>query len=139
MQERYLIAGVIIIIVIGIFVIISNSYERSGESNNEFDNDSVIVRNQEISLICEMDSECTIINKEAGYRSCWSDRCARVDYSLDRYIAVNIESFEKYRESEIKFRPSNEECGLAPGCPITLININFDAKCVNGRCKKIPR
>ena len=109
------------------------------EKNSGFKEDNIIIQNHSISLICEIDSECIIVNREMSYRGCWPGACAQVDYSLDKYIGVNKESYEKYKESELKFRPSMEKCGLRPGCPTSLINGNFDVKCVNEQCKKIPK
>ena len=136
MKKRYIF--IVVILIVAVFLI-SNYLKKSDKNNNEADNYKVIIGNQEISLICKIDTDCTIINKEMGYRSCWPGACEQADYSLNKYIAVNKESFKIYRESELKFRPSNEECGPMPGCPTAIINIDFDAKCVNERCKKISR
>src|SRR3989338_2022631 len=94
---------------------------------------------EEISLECNLDNDCVLINKDLDYRSCRSYRCGIIDYSQDNYIAVNKESFEFFKMSELKFRPFDEECGPAPECPSRIINDNFVAKCINNLCKKLPR
>ena len=139
MKKSYIFLGIFLIILITIFIIFLSYQKEVIEGKSSMDDDNIIIGNQSISLVCDIDIDCIIVDKEMSYRSCWPGACAQVDYSLDNYIGVNKESYEKYKESELKFRPSVEKCGLMPGCPISLINMNFDAKCVNERCKKIPK
>jgi len=98
-----------------------------------------IKQSTEISTSCNTSNDCTIINKEINYRSCWPGRCELVDYSLERYISVNKDSFQEFRNSEIKFRPSEAECYPAPGCNIAIINENFESLCTNNSCTKSPK
>ena len=139
MKKSYIFFGIFFIILITTIPIFLISQKNAAERNDDFNKDNVIIKNQRISLVCNIDNDCVIIDKDINYRVCWPGACEKVDYSLDKYIAVNEESYEKYKESESKFRPSIEECGPMPGCPTWNININFDAKCLNQQCKKIPR
>ncbi len=90
----------------------------------------------ELSVYCKVDDDCILINKELDYRLCWRDACKGVDYSLDKYIAVNKLSGEEFIG---KNRPTEERCGPAPACPSFIINDNFVAKCIDNICKKVPK
>jgi uncharacterized protein YbdZ (MbtH family) len=100
----------------------------------------IFIQNKEVSISCNSDEDCILVNKEINYRSCWPGSCEIVDYSLEKYVAVNKNSFEEFRKSEAKFRPSAKECGPAPLCPVFFKKINriFKAKCVDHICKKTP-
>lgn len=135
-----ILVGIGILVLIGVIGIVKEILEENVNVNvDSAEGENITIQNQSVSLLCESDSDCTIINSEVNYQSCWPGACEQVDYSFDRYVAVNKVSFEKYKESELKFRPSNEKCGLGPECPVSFINENFDAKCVGGKCQKVPQ
>jgi hypothetical protein len=106
----------------------------NGERNVSSNNQTVTIEGQEVSLSCKTDSDCVLINKNNGFSCCWAGACDVVDYSLDEYVSVNSSSFYNFRQ---EFCPSENECGPSPGCPTTMINDNFKAKCVNSLCVKI--
>lgn len=106
------------------------------KEKDEGDNKFIEVNGKKISISCNSDSDCRLINKNLGFRCCWSGACGSVDYSLDKYISVNVKSFLELRDKNC---PSEETCGPAPGCPTQIINNNFAAKCVNNICQKIPK
>lgn len=61
--------------------------------------------------------------------------CEEIDYSLSRYVAVNQDSFDDFKEI---VSPSRDECGPQPLCPIKIINDNYTARCMDNICKKVP-
>jgi hypothetical protein len=145
-MKRGMVIGIIVVLVLmgvafylGYLFSIDDGVEPPIDDSGDGDN-YVEMNGVKVSTSCDDDGDCTIVNKELNYRSCFPGICERVDYSLDRFVAVNIESFDIYKESELKFRPTNEECGVVtPLCPASNINTNFDAKCINDLCKKIAR
>lgn len=92
-----------------------------------------------INTQCSIDDDCTLINKDINYQACWPGRCETIDYLLDKYIAVNKKAFEEFRLQEANSRPSDEECGPAPLCPVQLLNDNFIAKCIDNVCQKVSK
>ena len=123
----------------------SSNTNKKGDINQEqniFDN-TLTIKEQVVSLKCNSDEECILINKDLGFSCCWEGACEEIDYSLDRYVAVNQDSFHSLRIKECPWVEDKakryEKCGPAPGCPVALINDNFVAKCVNNICTKAPK
>ena len=85
---------------------------------------------------CQEDADCQLIDQELGWSCCWAGRCAQVDYSLNRYLAVNKDWFEK--ESAKRCPPKNG-CGPAPMCASRFINTSFEARCLNTLCQKVAK
>jgi|GEM_PF-4673618 len=121
------------------------------ESKCTFTPEEIPIDFNQISINCSADDDCMLINKELGFRCCWAGACEEIDYSLDKYISVNKESFLKLRTenclegdvwqattSEEKIR-EDEVCGPPPLCPTRIINDNFIAQCVNNTCQKVPK
>ena len=75
---------------------------------------------------CTQDEECMLIDNTLGLSCCYAGACAIIDYSEEKWIAVNKEWFEQQHQ---QYCPSEEECGPAPLCPIQSKNENFRAKC----------
>ncbi len=67
---------------------------------------------------------------------CHAGACGIVDYSKDNYIAVNKESFEEYGSAESSLRPSAEDCGPEPLCPVGIAQGGYEAGCVGQLCQK---
>lgn len=107
----------------------------SGCAQNETKNGTVEIQGHEISMECEADKDCVLVNKQLNYSSCWPGVCEEIDYSLPKYVAVNEESFEDFKG--IVSSPG-DECGPQPLCPIKIINDNFTARCMDNICKKVP-
>tara|TARA_Y100000310_G_C20700757_1_gene829637 strand:- start:5903 stop:6400 length:498 start_codon:yes stop_codon:yes gene_type:complete len=92
---------------------------------------------------CQVDKDCTLVNLEHGFGCCWIGSCDRIDYSLDKWAAINKEWFSLQQKDNC---PSKEpkgsavvgECGPAPGCASEIINDKFKAACVESLCVKIP-
>jgi hypothetical protein len=90
----------------------------------------------EISNVsCKIDEDCQLINKDHGFSCCWEGACVPIDYSLDKWIAVNKYWFSEQRAENC---PPIDECGPSPMCIPRIINENFKTQCVNKICQKIP-
>lgn len=87
-------------------------------------------------LDCLIDGDCEMINKELNLSCCFAGVCEEIDYSLDKWIAVNKNWI---REERNKNCPSMEECGPSPACSVAPISDNFKAKCVDRVCKKVQK
>lgn len=90
---------------------------------------------------CTSDEECIIINSLNECPYCdRDDICGEIDYSKSKYIAVNSELLSNWQAENC---PSKEECleryGPLQMCPVTEINVNFEAKCVDNICEKLPK
>lgn len=90
-----------------------------------------------ISTQCQYDDECALMDSALDYRSCWPGACVEVDYSSEKFVAVNKTAFEQFRQEEERFRPSN--CGPPPGCPVSFKPTNFFARCIENICLKIQQ
>lgn len=101
----------------------------------------------EVSLECEVDEDCVLIDQRLGLACCWAGACDTIDYSHISYIAVNRASFEMSREEHCPpdtegFAPEaltqkERGCGPMPACPApSVIDDRFAASCVEGFCKK---
>ena len=102
----------------------------------------------EVSVECEVDRDCVLIDQRLGLSCCWARTCEAIDYSKASYIAVNEVSFEASRE---EYCPLDTEeyapealtqkergCGPMPGCPTPpVINDRFVAACIEGLCEKV--
>ena len=84
---------------------------------------------------CQKDEDCQLMNQALGYGCCWAGACEAIDYSLDKWVAVNANWFNEQRRQNC---PSSEECGPAPLCDARAINENYAARCVQGKCQKAP-
>ncbi len=82
---------------------------------------------------CETDDDCRLVNAELGFSCCWAGACEQIDYSLEKWVAVNKDWYESERE---KHCPS--DCGPAPGCAVRAVNENFTAVCSESICEKVP-
>ena len=56
-----------------------------------------MIQNKEVSIQCNSDDDCFLINKETGLGCCWESACESIEYSLDKYIAVNRDLFFEMR------------------------------------------
>jgi hypothetical protein len=83
---------------------------------------------------CSRDEDCQLVNKNHGFSCCWEGACEPIDYSLDKWIAVNNNWFSEQRAENC---PTIDKCGPAPMCASKPINENFEAQCVNNVCQKI--
>jgi hypothetical protein len=84
------------------------------------------------NLSCETDDDCMLVNEELGFRCCWAGACEQLDYSQEKWIAVNKLWFEGRQD---EYCPS--DCGPAPLCAIQEINTNFTVEC-SQQCMKVP-
>ena len=110
-------------------------------------NTKVDIKN--IKVDCLDDGDCVLIDSLALDNCCGANACGSIDYSQDKYIAVNKESYSsalnklheacfgksdpnsgEYKEKMIK------KCGPMKGCPVIDSATDFLAKCVEGTCKK---
>ncbi len=89
-----------------------------------------------INVNCSQDSDCVLANKEQGFGCCSAGACEEIDYSQEKWVAVNGNWLE---ENRTKYCPSKEECGPAPGCATRMTNNNFEAKCLVDICQKVAK
>lgn len=82
---------------------------------------------------CESDSDCVLADSSLGFSCCYAGACAQINYSQDKWVAVNRSWYSAQRDT---YCP--QECGPAPGCPIRVINDSFEAVCSGGICEKTP-
>ena len=82
---------------------------------------------------CVTDEDCALVNKELGLSCCYAGTCQEIDYSEEKWIAVNSIWLRLSQEQKC---PSKEECGPAPLCAVRIKNNDFQAKCDAGICKK---
>ncbi|MBD3210577.1 hypothetical protein GF318_04315 [Candidatus Micrarchaeota archaeon] len=82
---------------------------------------------------CNEDSDCLLVNRELGFSCCWAGVCEAVNYSEDKWIAVNRKWFNESRE---QYCPRN--CGPRPPCFVEPLNINYSARCIGNQCEKVP-
>jgi len=86
---------------------------------------------------CEGAEDCMLINKDLEYSCCWVGACDPIDYSLEKWIAVNKAWFD---EGRLTSCPATQECGPAPLCVIQAVNVDFTAQCgVDQVCQKVPK
>lgn len=84
---------------------------------------------------CKSDEDCQLINREYGFSCCWIGSCGEIDYSQEKWIAVNANWFAA---GHAQYCPTKAECGPAPMCPIMMAGKNYAAKCVKSVCQKVP-
>ncbi len=84
---------------------------------------------------CRSDDECQLMNAELGLGCCWAGACQIIDYSEEKWVGVNLYWLVQMRQT---FCPMEEDCGPAPMCAVRSINENYEARCVQGRCQKVP-
>lgn len=80
---------------------------------------------------CAQDSDCVLVDESLGFSCCWAGACARINYSEDKWTAVNGTWYSAQREKNCP-----ADCGPAPGCPIQVLNDSFAAVCNGGTCEK---
>lgn len=117
-----------------------NKINANGENKTNIEKDEL--------YMCQSDQDCIIVNKETMFSCCYYN-CDEIDWSIDKYIAVNNAQFgmEKSNRCYNGLDENSAEgkqflydkCGPAPACPSFSKNINFEAKCINGECKKVPK
>jgi hypothetical protein len=81
---------------------------------------------------CAQDSDCALVDESLGFSCCWAGSCAQINYSEDKWVAVNATWYSSERD-----RNCPGDCGPAPGCPIRIINASFVPVCQSGICEKI--
>ncbi|MBI4226479.1 hypothetical protein HY612_05195 [Candidatus Roizmanbacteria bacterium] len=87
---------------------------------------------QNIDDSCDSNDDCLLINKDVGIDCCGSNKCQSIDYSQDKWIAVNI----RWQLNQMQnYCPGDEKCST---CFPKPINNRFDAVCRNNLCKKVP-
>ncbi|MFH0884697.1 MAG: hypothetical protein V1861_03225 [Candidatus Micrarchaeota archaeon] len=87
------------------------------------------------NLSCVSDADCLLVNSELGFSCCWAGACEPIDYSQDKWIAINRAWYEAGRAS---YCPVEKDCGPAPGCAVQSINENYMANCSANKCTKLP-
>ena len=86
-----------------------------------------------VAARCSSDSECILFDNKLKENACWS--CESIDYSQDNWIGANEASYDTFSSMINEYR--QKACGPMPGCPVTITNINYEAKCVDNACKKV--
>lgn len=80
---------------------------------------------------CVQDEDCILVNKEREPDCCYINGCEPIDYSLDKYIAVNA----NWRDQQIQ-ASCKQDIGC-PNCDPKPINDQYQAVCKNNRCEKV--
>jgi hypothetical protein len=83
---------------------------------------------------CKTDEDCQLINKEYGFSCCYIGACQIINYSEEKWMAVNVNWFANGHE---QYCPTKGECGPAPMCPVQSIDENYHVKCIKGNCIKV--
>ena len=93
----------------------------------------------EVSRSCSLDSDCVMVNQELNYGGCLANVCETVDYALPKFVAVNSQSFEWYREAQVA-KHSGQACPAypPPQCPTKFIDRGLMARCIVRACQKGP-
>lgn len=86
------------------------------------------------SYSCKSDNDCILINKEEQNICCGDDNCQPLDYSLEKWIAVNKTSYEETKKGLC----ANSALLTCRDCNPKAVNINFKASCKNAKCIKQP-
>ncbi|MFH1392256.1 MAG: hypothetical protein ABIG90_01050 [bacterium] len=128
----YLILGIIVLGALGVSVW---ALQRPATKEVQLDN-TIEINQQKVSLNCNTSQECILINQDLGFGCGWAGICDPIDYSLNKYIAVNARSFLDLKEKNCEPLPTY---GFAPMCAVQLINDNFIAECISGICEKVPK
>jgi len=82
---------------------------------------------------CHADEDCHLVNEEYGFACCWAGACQLIDYSQEKWIAVNARWFLQERE---KHCPDKSACEQAPRCVERIIDSDYMARCQNKVCRK---
>lgn len=93
---------------------------------------TVQLRNGPVSTVCEQDSDCTIVNSELDFRECLPGYCDIVDYSEDKYVAVNAHALAEFVDLF-----NTGACGVQPSCPTQFIDSGYVARCADSLCRKV--
>ena len=91
---------------------------------------------QEVSIECTQNDDCVLKNRDLGIACCWEAYCQEIDYSEDKWVAVNWESYLILDAANCKL---TEGCGPPPGCADQIINDNYKAVCEDGICTKAAK
>lgn len=106
--------------------------------------DTITIRGKLISLKCNSDENCALIDGEFldsfTTMTLCCGTCEDNDYYLDKWISVNKDSYTKVLE-ELR----NENCKDIQGCPGYYCpqylpeNATHIAKCIDNICNKVPK
>jgi len=91
------------------------------------------ISNFQAATTCRSDEDCILFDNGLKENACWS--CESIDYSQDSWVGANEASYDEFSSVLNEYR--QKSCGPMPGCPITITNINYQAKCVDNACKKV--
>lgn len=121
-------------------------YEGRKEGNknsNIVATKTVKIANGTVSISCNSDTDCTIVDREKDFSECCMKGpldCSDFTQEKDNYIAVNSQSFDKLMENykNLGDRCRGVPCNqyTAPYCPGGTSS-DYTAKCSNGICKKV--
>lgn len=118
----------------------SNLYQNDGDSQNnqlgQGNNDDDLkdkISNFQISATCRSDDDCILFDNGLKENACWS--CESIDYSQEKWVGASENSYAEFSSMLNEYR--QRSCGPMPGCPITIRNINYQAKCVDNACEKV--
>src|SRR3989338_83728 len=95
------------------------------------------VGSYKVDITCAQDRDCILVNKELQLGCCDAGRCQDIDYSQEKWVAVNSQSFNILKGLKC---PELEDCPITDRwCEDNIINENYYGKCVNNLCKKEVR
>jgi len=85
---------------------------------------------------CQVDADCHLVNEEYNFSCCWTGNCQIIDYSQEKWIAINARWFH---QQQTKHCPEKSACGQAPRCVERIINSDYMARCQNNVCRKLRK
>ena len=83
-----------------------------------------------VDLVCKQDSECALIIDQSWTNCKLQDTCEPADYSQEKWIAVNQQSY-----SQVTWKNCPDR--VAAMCNPKPINDRFMGKCLNNMCQKV--
>lgn len=114
-------------------LIFSTASFASFASSARADDDS-FPNKVDLDIHCTQNSDCRLINIDLKWACCWAGSCGLINHSLNKWVAVNGEWFEKGRSQNC---PPQESCGPAPMCPIAITPPFYTASCQDNLCTKV--
>lgn len=65
-----------------------------------------------VQTSCDTDNDCMLIDRTKRFACCYAGQCDAIDYSNQKWIAVNVQWFEKAKHS---IAPAHKNADLLPG------------------------
>jgi hypothetical protein len=103
--------------------------------------DYITVNNKTISLKCDIDSDCVLLNSYNVLDCCSTIFCG-INYSKSYWVAMNsVSAVQSQKENCRGFERSNcpQYVPPAEGVCGQYEDLNYIAKCINNKCQKVHK